>query len=186
MEPDAEFVGVTRGLLFKGHILAYDPTYNVTEWVPVCRTAAVLSPTEDSLAWELSNITLLEVPDNVPRMEHSVNGTRGPHWLKKEAPSPQAHPRPVEQGTDEEMARDPGASAVEDGHAPESLVLGEPMVDSSLIEKDAVVEEPMVEVPPTREEPATECPALVCSWPLDSQEEDQVEVHTPKEDLNYW
>ena len=84
------------------------------------------------------------------------------------------------------MARDPGASAAGDGHTQESPVLGEPMADSSLIEKDAVTEELMVEVPPTREEPAAECPASVHSWPPDSQEEDQVEVHTPKKDLDDW
>ena len=54
------------------------------------------------------------------------------------------------------------------------------LVDSSLIEKDVVAEEPVVEVPPTREGPAAEYPVLVCLWPPDSQEEDQVEVHTPK------
>ena len=60
-------------------------------------------------------------------------------------------------------------------------MLGEPMEDGFLIEKDSVVE-----VLPTREEPAAECPASVCSWLPDSQEEDQVEVHTPKEDLDDW
>ena len=100
--------------------------------------------------------------------------------LDTQAPSPQAHPQAVKQSTDEEMARNPGASAVEDGHTPESLALGEPMADSSLIEKDAAAEEPVVEVLPTREEPAVKCPASVCSWPPDSQEEDQVEVHTPE------
>ena len=64
-------------------------------------------------------------------------------------------------------------------------MLGEPVADGSLIEKDAAVEEPMVEVPPTREEPAAECPASVHSWPLDFQE-DQVEVHASKEDLDDW
>ena len=106
--------------------------------------------------------------------------------LDAQTPSPQAHPQAVEQSTDEEMARNPGASAVEDGHTLESLALGEPIADGSLIEKDVVVEEPMVEVPPTREEPAVEHPVSVCSWPPNSQEEDQVEVHTPEEDLNDW
>ena len=106
--------------------------------------------------------------------------------LDTQAPSLQAHPRAVKLSADEEMARDLGASAVVDGHTPESPALGEPMADSSLIEKDAVVEERMVEVPPTREEPAAEHPASVRSWPLDSQEEDQVEVHAPKEDLDSW
>ena len=75
---------------------------------------------------------------------------------------------------------------MEDGHTPESLVLGEPMADGSLIEKNAAAEESMVEVPPTREESAAEHPASVHSWPLDSKEEDQVEVHAPEEDLDDW
>ena len=45
------------GLLFEGHLLTYDPMYNVTEWVPVCRMAADLSSAEDSSVQELSNIT---------------------------------------------------------------------------------------------------------------------------------
>ena len=80
------------------------------------------------------------------------------------------------------MARDLGASAAEDGHTPESLALGEPVAEGSLIEKDVAAEEPVVEVPPTREEPAA---ASVHSWPLDSQE-DQVEVLSPEEDLDGW
>ena len=106
--------------------------------------------------------------------------------LDAKAPSPQAHPRAVKQSADEEMARDPGASAVEDGHTPESPALGEPMVDGSLIEKDVVAEEPVVEIPPSREEPTVECPVSVHSWPPDSQEEDQVEVHAPEEDPDNW
>ena len=46
-----------------------------------------------------------------------------------------------------------------------------------------MAEEPVVEVPPTREEPAAECPASVHSWPADSQEADQVEVHALKKIL---
>ena len=84
--------------------------------------------------------------------------------LDSQAPSPQAHPRAVKQSADEETAKDLGASAAEDGHTP------------------VVVEGPVVEVPLTREEPAAEHPITGCSWPLDSQEEDQVEVHAPKED----
>ena len=106
--------------------------------------------------------------------------------LDAQAPSPQAHPWAVKQSADEETARDPGACAAEDGHILESPVLGEPMVYSSLIEKDVAAEEPMVEVPPTKEEPAVKHPVLVHLWPPDSQEEDQVEVHAPKEDLDDW
>ena len=50
-------MGVVRGLLFKGHLLTYDPTYNVAEWVPMRRIVADLSPAEDSSVWELSMYT---------------------------------------------------------------------------------------------------------------------------------
>ena len=46
-ELDSEFIGVMRGLLFEGHLLTYDPTYNVTEWVPVHGMVGNLSPAED-------------------------------------------------------------------------------------------------------------------------------------------
>ena len=68
-EPDGEFMGVARGLLFEGHLLTYDPTCNVAKWDPIHRTVSDLSPTEDSSARELSNITLLDAPDDVPQME---------------------------------------------------------------------------------------------------------------------
>ena len=66
MELDGEFVGVVRGFLFKEHLLTYDPTYNVVEWVPVHGTVGDLSPIEDSSAHKLSNITLLDKMDGVP------------------------------------------------------------------------------------------------------------------------
>ena len=59
MEPDRKFVGVARGLIFEGHLLMYNPTYNMVEWVPICGMVSDLSPTEKSLAHKLSNITLL-------------------------------------------------------------------------------------------------------------------------------
>ena len=44
--------------------------------------------------------------------------------LDTQVPSPQAHPWAVKQSANEEMARDLGASAVDDGHTLESLALG--------------------------------------------------------------
>ena len=66
MEPDGEFMGVTRGLIFEGHLLMYDPTYNVAEWVLICGMASDLLPTKESLAHELSNIMLLEKMNDTP------------------------------------------------------------------------------------------------------------------------
>ena len=71
---------------------------------------------------------------------------------------------PSLQSIDEETARDPGASLVEDGPILESLALEEPRVDSS----------------PTEEEPAVERPTLGHKSPPNSQGENQMEVHTPK------
>ena len=69
MEPDGEFVGVMRGLIFEGHLLACDPTYNVAEWVPIHGTVSDFSPIEESSLCELSNIMLLEEMNGTPRME---------------------------------------------------------------------------------------------------------------------
>ena len=49
-----------------------------------------------------------------------------------------------------------------------------------LVERDVPTEEPVVEAPPTGEEPAVEHPTSGCKWPLDSQEEDRMEVHAPR------
>ena len=68
-EPDGEFVGVVRELLFEGYLLMYDPMYNVAKWDPVHGMVNDLSPTEDSSARELSNITLLDGPDDVSQMD---------------------------------------------------------------------------------------------------------------------
>ena len=98
MELDGEFVGAMRGLLFKGHLLAYDPMYNVAEWVLVRGMAADLSPAEDSLVWELSNITLLEAPDDVPRMEQFGE------WCVR--PTPVAVPCAETSTQEEEIGQD--------------------------------------------------------------------------------
>ena len=68
-EPSGKFVTVASGLLFKGNILAYDPASNGAEWISVQGTVNDLSPMEDSSAQELSNITLLDSPKDIPRMD---------------------------------------------------------------------------------------------------------------------
>ena len=59
-------MGVVRGLIFEGHLLTYDPTYDVAEWVPIRGIVSDLSPTEDSLACKLSNLMLPKEMDNTP------------------------------------------------------------------------------------------------------------------------
>ena len=68
-KPSGEFVGVAHSLLFKGNSLTYDPAFNGTEWVPVQGTVNDLFPTEDSSVRELSNITLLDSPKDIPWMD---------------------------------------------------------------------------------------------------------------------
>ena len=65
-----------RGLIFKGHLLTYNPTYNVAEWVPIHGTVSDLLPTKESLTCKLSNITLLE----------EMNGTTQMRWFSESRP----------------------------------------------------------------------------------------------------
>ena len=46
--------------------------------------------------------------------------------------------------------------------------------------------EPEVETPPAKEEPVVEGPASKGGCPQDSQEDDQVEVHTPNDNPDDW
>ena len=66
-QPDGQFVCVAQELLFKGSMLAYDPTSNEAEWIPVQGTASDLSEAEEASARELSNM----VPHD------TVEGCRG-------------------------------------------------------------------------------------------------------------
>ena len=59
-DPSEEFICFARGLIFEGNILAYDPSTNGVEWIPVCSTTSDLSWTEDMLALALCNM----VPHN--------------------------------------------------------------------------------------------------------------------------
>ena len=68
-EPSGKLVGVAHGLLFKGNVLAYDLASNGTEWVPVQGTVNNLSPMQDASAQELSNITLMDSPKDIPQMD---------------------------------------------------------------------------------------------------------------------
>ena len=53
---DWEFICMVQGLLFEGSMLAYDPSTNRAEWIPVQGSASDLSLAEEASAWELSNI----------------------------------------------------------------------------------------------------------------------------------
>ena len=51
-------------------MLTYNPAANGTKWVPVRGTTSDLSPVEDALAWELSNITIPDPQEDVQRLDH--------------------------------------------------------------------------------------------------------------------
>ena len=71
-------MGVACSLLFKGNIFAYDPASNGAEWILVLGTVTDLYPVEDSSAQELSNITLLDSPEDIPQMDQFGECHRGP------------------------------------------------------------------------------------------------------------
>ena len=61
---------MAQGLLFEGSVLAYDPTTNGAQWIPMQGSASNLSLVEEDPAQELSNIVLHD-PSEVPqRMDH--------------------------------------------------------------------------------------------------------------------
>ena len=50
------------GLIFEGHILAYNPNTNKAEWVSVCSTMSDLSHAEEVSTLALCNL-VLHIPD---------------------------------------------------------------------------------------------------------------------------
>ena len=64
-------------------MLTYDPTANGAKWVPVRGTTSDLSPAEDVSAWELSNITILDPPEDAWRLEHFRK-----HWERHNVEAP--------------------------------------------------------------------------------------------------
>ena len=53
--PSREFLSYAQGLLYEGTVLAYDPTMNSPEWIPVCGTASDLTWVEEASAMALCN-----------------------------------------------------------------------------------------------------------------------------------
>ena len=60
---------MAQGLLFEGSGLTYDPATNGAEWILVRGTVNDLSPVEDASAWELSNITIPDSPEDIPQID---------------------------------------------------------------------------------------------------------------------
>ena len=64
-----EFICIAWNLLFKGSMLAYDPTTNRAKWVPMWGTVSDLSLVEEASTWQLSNIVIQDPPEDAPRMD---------------------------------------------------------------------------------------------------------------------
>ena len=71
------------GLLFEGSVLAYNLATNSMEWITVRGTVNDLSPMEDALAQELSNITIPDSLEDAPRID-----CFGEHWQECIAEAP--------------------------------------------------------------------------------------------------
>ena len=56
--PSRAFICFARGLVFEGSVLAYDPTTNQAEWIPVRVMAPDLSLAEERSALALCNLVL--------------------------------------------------------------------------------------------------------------------------------
>ena len=50
------FLGYAGGLLFEGTILAYDPSTNKAEWIPMCGSVKTLTATEQASVTDLCNM----------------------------------------------------------------------------------------------------------------------------------
>ena len=61
-DPGGEFICFTRGLIFEGNVLTYDPSTNGAEWIPMCGTASDLLWVEEMSALVLCN-TVPCIPD---------------------------------------------------------------------------------------------------------------------------
>ena len=68
-KPDGEFICMAWGLKFEGSILAYDPTTNRAEWIPVWGSAGDLLLAEEASAQELSNIVLHDPSEVLQRVD---------------------------------------------------------------------------------------------------------------------
>ena len=67
-DPGREFICFTRGLIFEGNVLAYDPSTNGVEWIPVHDTASILSWVEEMSALVLCNMVLCVTDEGAGRL----------------------------------------------------------------------------------------------------------------------
>ena len=67
--PSGAFICFTRGLVFEGSVLTYDPTTNQAEWVPMRGMAADLLLVEERLALALGNLVLRDEDEAEERID---------------------------------------------------------------------------------------------------------------------
>ena len=68
-QPNGGFVCLAKGLLFEGNVLAYDPTSNEEDLVPMPDMADDLSQAQDTSVRELSNMVPLDSTEEAQRLE---------------------------------------------------------------------------------------------------------------------
>ena len=68
-DPGGEFICFTRGLIFEGNVLTYDPSTNRAEWILVHSTASDLLWVEEMSALALCNMVLCVMDEGAERLD---------------------------------------------------------------------------------------------------------------------
>ena len=99
---------MARGAALWGNILAYDPTSNEAEWVPMQGMAEDLSQAEEASTRELSNMVLLDSAKEAQRLDRfgeqrsESRGESGAKECPTEAPCEECMDQGYKGGSDEE------------------------------------------------------------------------------------
>ena len=105
------FICFAQGLIFEGHVLAYNPNTNEAEWIPVHGTTSDLSCMEEVSALTLCNF-ILHVPDEGVKRLDEFGEHRDVEGCVGEAASTEV---PLEEGMEgESMCEDEGENDRED------------------------------------------------------------------------
>ena len=117
-DPGREFICFARGLIFEGNVLAYDPSTNGAEWIPVCSTASDLSQVKEMSALALCNM-VPHIPDEGAERLDRFRECRDERWRDsgEEASAAEAHEEEVEAETMDEDDREEEGCKEEDEDA---------------------------------------------------------------------
>ena len=106
-QTDREFVCVAQGLFLEGSMLAYDPTSNEAEWIPVWGMASDLSQAEEASARELSNMVLHEITEGAQRLDRfREQRSSGEECAEESDTEESATEAPHDEPGDERMDQD--------------------------------------------------------------------------------